>query len=87
MTDIIIYTKDWCSYCHGAKQLLTKLGLNFEEIDVTHDQAQFATMVKQAAGRSTVPQILIDGVGIGGYTELVQLVRNNTFPVKPAAVG
>jgi glutaredoxin 3 len=76
MPAIVIYSKDWCGYCHAAKQLLTKLGYQYEDIDVTHDLARYQEM-RQRTDRSTVPQIFIDGVSVGGYTDLCALVRDN----------
>ena len=83
MSDIVIYTKDWCGYCRAAKRLLEQLQLPYEEVDVTHDQAGYRAMVDKADGRTSVPQIFIDGRGIGGYTDLYQLVQQNrSFGVK-----
>lgn len=75
---VIIYTKDWCGYCRAAKQVLSQLGLSYEEVDVTHDAARYQEMLDRSEGRRTVPQIFIDGEGIGGYTELVALVRQQS---------
>jgi glutaredoxin 3 len=69
---IKMYTKSYCSYCHAAKNLLAKRGLDFEEIPVLGNPAAEQEM-RQLTGRTTVPQIFIDGKPIGGYTELVQL--------------
>lgn len=69
---IKMYTKSYCSYCHAAKNLLSKRGLNFEEIPVLGDPVAEQQM-RKLSGRTTVPQIFIDGKPIGGYTELVQL--------------
>ncbi len=80
MPDVVIYTKDWCGYCHAAKELLTRLGYQFRDIDVTHDLAAWTAMVERADGRSTVPQIFIDGTGIGGYTEAIALARSGKLP-------
>lgn len=80
MPRIVIYTKDWCGYCRAAKQLLERLGCPFEEVDVTRDLATYRRMVQLADGRSTVPQIFVDGVGIGGYTDLARLVSEQRFP-------
>lgn len=80
MSNIVIYTKDWCGYCRAAKQLLQQLGLAFEEVDVTSDVAAYKHMVQLADGRSTVPQIFVDGVGLGGYTDLARLVSEKKFP-------
>lgn len=80
MPEIIIYTKDWCGYCRAAKQLLQQLGLAFREVDVTSDVELYRQMVRLAEGRSTVPQIFVDGSGIGGYTDLARLVSEQKFP-------
>ena len=67
-----MYTKGYCSFCYAAKRLLTKRGLAFEEVPVSRD-VQAEQEMRSLTGRSTVPQILIDGKAIGGYTELVEL--------------
>lgn len=82
MSAIIIYTKDWCGFCHAAKNLLQQLHLQYQEIDVTHDHVKYDEMLKISSGRTSVPQIFIDGVGIGGYTDLSRLVREDKLPLK-----
>lgn len=77
MSKIVIYTKDWCGYCRAAKQLLEQVKAPYDEVDVTHDMELYNEMVNKAAGRTSVPQIFIDGVGIGGYTELCQMAQNS----------
>jgi glutaredoxin 3 len=83
MPAIEIYTKDWCGYCHAAKQMLNRLGLAYTEFDVTHDDRLFQQMLQRAPGRHTVPQIFIDGRGIGGYTDLVALAQRGELPAAP----
>lgn len=80
MNEIVIYTKEWCGYCRAAKQLLQQLGLDFREVDVSSDVPAYRQMVELADGRSTVPQIFVDGVGLGGYTDLARLVSEQKFP-------
>jgi len=72
MTQIEIYTKDWCQYCKRAKTLLRSKGLLYEEIDVTHD-AKFEQEMIHRSQRRSVPQIFIDGVHIGGSDDLSAL--------------
>jgi glutaredoxin 3 len=84
MTEITIYTKSWCGYCHAAKELLSRQGYRYREIDVTHDLALYREMLARSEGRRTVPQIFIDGKAIGGYTDLSALVRGGKLP-PPAA--
>ena len=69
---IKIYTKAYCSFCFAAKRLLSKRGLEFEEIPVMGNAAAEQEM-RELTGGHTVPQILIDGKAIGGYTELAEL--------------
>lgn len=76
MSNVVIYTKDWCGYCRAAVQLLEKFKVPYEEIDVTHDMTLYDEMLEKAEGRTSVPQIFIDGKGIGGYTELCQMAQN-----------
>lgn len=80
MPRIEIYTKDWCGYCRAAKALLDRLGYTYRDIDVTYDSALWSAMVERADGRRTVPQVFIDGTGIGGYTELSALARAGKLP-------
>ena len=83
MPEILIYTKKWCGYCSAAKDLLQRLELSFTEVDVTGDQARHEEMLQRSDGRRTVPQIFVDGVGIGGYDDLSRLVREGSFPPNP----
>jgi glutaredoxin len=69
---IKMYTKGYCTFCFAAKRLLTKRGLAFEEIPIMGNALAEQEM-RDLTGGSTVPQILIDGKPIGGYTELVEL--------------
>ena len=75
MPKITIYTTRFCPYCHRAKRLLTQKGASFEEIDVTGDRAARAELRAKAGGRTTVPQIFIDGRHVGGCDDLYDLDR------------
>jgi glutaredoxin 3 len=75
MAMIQMYTTRWCAYCIRAKTLLESRGLEFEEISLD-DDASFRRRLLDLTGGWTVPQIVIDGRPIGGYTELWQLDRS-----------
>jgi glutaredoxin 3 len=75
MARIQIYTTRWCGYCVRAKTLLESRGVAFEEIALDED-AGFRQRLLDLTGGWTVPQILVDGTPIGGYTELWQLDRS-----------
>jgi len=72
---IQMYTTTWCGYCVRAKALLDRLGLPFEEIRVDDGDPAFRQKLHDMTGGWTVPQIVIDGRPIGGYTELWRLER------------
>ena len=70
-----MYTTQWCGYCVRAKALLDGKGIAYDEISLADDPA-FRQRLRELTGNWTVPQILIDGEPIGGYTELWQLDRD-----------
>ncbi len=65
-----LYTKGWCPFCQRAKHLLEREGIEYQEYDVEASAEVRAEMFARAEGRRTVPQIFIDGEGIGGFEEL-----------------
>jgi glutaredoxin 3 len=71
---IEVYTTAWCGYCERAKALLQERGLAYEEIRIDDDPA-FRAKLLDLTGRWTVPQIVVDGQPIGGFTELRELDR------------
>ena len=73
MAEIEIYTTPLCPYCWRAKRLLSKKGLSFTEIDLWQESGRRAEMVERAGGRTTVPQLFVDGQPIGGSDELAAL--------------
>jgi glutaredoxin 3 len=73
MTSVEIYTRDFCSYCQWAKELLSRKGVNFREIDVTGDRQMRQEMVQRANGGNTFPQIFIGATHVGGCDELYAL--------------
>ena len=72
MLKVVIYTTNYCPYCHRAKALLRFKKIDFVEIDVTDDPARRAEMERLSA-RRTVPQIFVQGHSIGGFDELQRL--------------
>jgi glutaredoxin 3 len=74
MTRIQLYTTDWCGYCVRAKALLEQRGLAYDEVRVD-DDPNFRARLEELTGGWTVPQIVIDGAPIGGFSELWHLDR------------
>ena len=75
MVRIQMYTTRWCGYCVRAKALLDAKRLSYEEVSLD-DDPHFRQRLQDLTGGWTVPQILIDGEPIGGYTELWRLERD-----------
>ena len=73
MKPVKIYTTDYCGYCRRAKELLSRKGVPFEEIDVTGDDAMRAKLVDLSGGQMTVPQIWVGETHVGGYSDLARL--------------
>lgn len=84
MGRIQIYTTAWCGYCVRAKALLDEKEIAYEEVRVDDDPA-FRKTIFDLTGGWTVPQILIDGLPIGGYTELWRLDASGALDERPAA--
>ncbi len=66
---IILYTKSYCPYCVLAKDLLTSLGAEYEEIDITSSPDIIGELVKKS-GMRTVPQIYLWDECLGGYDSI-----------------
>jgi len=69
-----IYSTSWCPSCIYAKRLLSKRGLEFEEINIEEKGWSRDDLFELTGGR-TVPQIIIDEKPIGGYDDLLKLDR------------
>ena len=75
MAQVELYTTMWCPYCARAKALLERKGVPYTEIDLMEEPNRRGEMVQRAGGRTTVPQIFIDGEHIGGSDDLAALDR------------
>ncbi|WP_294214562.1 glutaredoxin 3 [uncultured Sphingomonas sp.] len=73
MAKVEIYTKAFCPYCSRAMQLLADKGVEPVEYDITMGGPQRQEMIQRANGRTTVPQVFIDGAHIGGSDDLAAL--------------
>ncbi|MCD6727658.1 MAG: glutaredoxin [Solirubrobacteraceae bacterium] len=70
MASVIMYSTDPCSFCARAKELLTKRGIDFEEVSLARDPGGRAAL-HERTGMLSFPQIVIDGEVLGGFRELV----------------
>jgi glutaredoxin 3 len=73
MAAIDIYTIRYCPYCADAKELLSRKGVIFHEIDASGNRDIRKEMIARAHGRGTFPQIFIGATHVGGCDDLYAL--------------
>lgn len=69
---IKIYTTDWCPSCINTKKFFNSNNMAFEEIDIEKENMSRQDLA-QITGGSSVPQIVINDLPIGGYSDLLAL--------------
>ena len=84
MARIRMYSTRWCGYCVRAKALLDAKRLDYDEV-LLDDEPDFRRKLHELTGGWTVPQIVIDDVPIGGYTELWRLDKTGELDSRLAA--
>lgn len=72
MAHVTIYTRPFCGYCAAALRLLKDKGAEFTEIEAGFDPALRQEMMERS-GRTTFPQIFVDGAHIGGCDDMMAL--------------
>jgi glutaredoxin 3 len=82
MAEVELYTTMFCPYCARARALLARKGVDYTDIDILEEPARRGEMIRRAGGRTTVPQVFIDGEHIGGSDELVALDRTGELDAK-----
>ncbi|MBV9784266.1 MAG: glutaredoxin 3 [Acidisphaera sp.] len=73
MPKVEVYTQPWCGFCSRVKRLLDSKGVSFREIEAPHGTPEREEAIRRSGGRTTVPQVFIDGRHIGGCDELTAL--------------
>jgi glutaredoxin 3 len=85
MARVELYTKSFCPYCARAKKLLGDKGVAFEEYEISGGGEKREEMIQRSGGRTTVPQIFIDGSHVGGSDDLATLEREGRLDPMLAA--
>ena len=85
MAEVELYTTTWCPYCTRARTLLRRKGVSFIDIDIDEDPKRRQEMIRRAGGRTSVPQIFIDGEHIGGSDDLAALDGGGRLDAKLGA--
>ena len=73
MAAIEMYYRDFCGFCARADRLLQSKNVEYQRINIWEVDGAKEEMVQRSGGRTTVPQIFIDGQSIGGSDELFAL--------------
>ena len=79
MSNITIYTKDYCLFCIKAKSLLTMKKIKFTEINLNENPDKFDEMLKKSNGARTVPQIFNANNYIGDCDKIYELNSEGTL--------
>ena len=70
---VTIFTATWCGYCKGAKQLLNEKGIAYFEVDVEEYNISKRKLKEIGIEDFFVPQIFVDGIPIGGFSDLKKI--------------
>ncbi len=73
MSRVTVYSTASCPVCERAKNMLQKWNIEFKEIAIDADASAQREFAEITHGARTVPQIVIDGNCIGGFSELTEL--------------
>ena len=79
MKKITLYSTRTCGFCRAAKSLLDDKGVSYKEIDISSDPELRGQMMTKANGSRTVPQIFINDVHLGGFSDLYSLQQSGTL--------
>ncbi len=86
LKSVIVYSTDPCSFCARAKELLSKRGIAYEEINLAKDP-DGRTALLERTGMLSFPQIIIDGTLLGGFRELVMADQSGRLEELTSAVA
>ena len=71
----IVWSNEGCTYCEQAKKLLESKGIAYEERNLATGTWSVQQLQEAVPGARTVPQIFVDDKYVGGYTQLVELLK------------
>ena len=75
----IVWSKYHCPYCDQAKALLKSKNIEFEERKIGDGYTK-EELLEAVPSARTVPQIILDGKLIGGFTELRKYISETMEP-------
>lgn len=75
---VVLFSTESCAYCVHARSLLSKRGVDFEEVDLAA-QPELQAQLTDLTGLDSFPQILVDGETLGGLNELRAADKDGTL--------
>jgi glutaredoxin len=72
----IVWSKDNCSFCLKAKELLKSKAIDFEERNISKDWTK-EQLLEAVPDAKTVPQIFLWDKYVGGYDSLLIYMENH----------
>jgi glutaredoxin 3 len=81
---VVLFSSESCAYCVHARSLLSKRGVEFEEVDLA-GQPELQAQLAELTGLDSFPQILVNGETLGGLNELRAADRDGTLAAWSAA--
>ena len=73
MAVVLLYGRQDCAYSRAAKEMLRERRVEFREVEVDRDPDKMEEMIRRAGGRTTTPQIFVDGRHVGGADDLARM--------------
>ena len=73
MSRVTVYSTGTCPICEKSKNLLQKWSIPYQEIRLDEQKEELRKFSELTQGARSVPQFLIDGQWIGGFTELTEM--------------
>ena len=74
--EAIVFSTPKCSWCDKVARILIDAEVEVNKIDITKSRENYDLMTDFAGNVRTVPQVVIDGKYIGGYTEIERFLNN-----------
>ena len=71
--NVEIYGADGCGFCEKAVDLAEELCLDYTYIDAYTAMIEFSRLFP---GAKTVPQILVNGEWVGGYSDFEEVMES-----------
>mmetsp|Transcript_27645 Transcript_27645/g.23236 ORF Transcript_27645/g.23236 Transcript_27645/m.23236 type:complete len:133 (+) Transcript_27645:17-415(+) len=86
---VMIFSKSYCPYCKNSKSVFDKMKVAYyaDELDLLPDGKEMQEELKKMTGQSTVPNIFIGGVHVGGNDSLMHAKEKGKLEKMFAEIG